>query len=182
MPETQFSDQFFVLAQAFLGLISDEGISSAELLGRLQKSLPELYRSALDLAEADPTDEPDIDRLSHEQWNELFTRIKAKIGGWVYYQEMFDPYDFSESSPIVGDLADDLADIYRDLVNGVALWNLGRYADAIWTWKFNFQIHWGEHALGALRAIHTITFTYDIEEEGPPKSKSNQDTRPRTKL
>jgi len=102
-------DQFFVLAQAFLGLIDDEGISLVELLGQLQKLLPALYRFALDLAEGGPTDEPDIDRLSHEQWNELFTRIRAKNSGWAYYQEMFDPYDFSESSPIVGDLADDLA-------------------------------------------------------------------------
>lgn len=178
MPETQTPDQFIVFAQAFLGLIDKEGMSSAELFGRLQQLLPALYSSALNMPEADPTDEPDIDRLSHEQWNELFKRIKAKVGGWAYYQEMFDPYDFSELSPVVGDLADDLADIYRDLVEGVDLWNLGRHADAIWTWKSNFQSHWGEHALGALRAIHTIAFTYDIEAEGPPKSASNQEDTP----
>jgi len=178
MPETQPTDQFIDIAQAFLGLIDDEGLPLAELLAQLQKLLPALYCSALDLPEADPTDEPDIDRFSHDQWNELFKRIGSKIGRWSYYQEMFDPYDSLETSPVVGDLADDLSDIYRDLVEGVELRKMGRYADAIWAWKFNFQIHWGEHALSALRAIHTIAFTYDFETEEPPESNSNQEDAP----
>jgi len=91
---------------------------------------------------------------------------------------MFDPCDFLETSPVVGDLVDDLADIYRDLVGGVELWKMGRYADAIWAWKFNFQIHWGEHALGALRAIHALAFTYDFEADGPTKSEFNQEDAP----
>jgi hypothetical protein len=170
MVESQQPDQFAALAQDFIDLIDAGELSPAELLDRVQKILPILYRSALDLPDVDPTDEEENDRLSHEQWNQLFQGIKKKIGEWAHYQEMFDPYDFSELSPVVGDLAD----IYRDLLQGMHLWGHGRYPDAIWCWKFNFQTHWGDHALGALRAIHTIIFSYDIESLGSQNSESNK--------
>jgi hypothetical protein len=31
---------------------------------------------------------------------------------------------------------------------------LGRRAQAVWEWGFGLRHHWGEHATGAIRALH----------------------------
>lgn len=75
------------------------------------------------------------------------------------YWEVFDPYE--ESAPVVGSLSDDLLDIYGDVQRGLALWEQGEVTKrsepriaAIWEWRFHFEIHWGDHAVDALRALH----------------------------
>ena len=57
---------------------------------------------------------------------------------------------------IVGSLADDLADTYFDLKEGLALQEAGETEPSrvIWEWRFSFDIHWGEHALSALRSLY----------------------------
>ena len=27
-------------------------------------------------------------------------------------------------------------------------------SSAIWHWRYNFEVHWGDHAIDALRALH----------------------------
>ncbi len=78
--------------------------------------------------------------------------------GWVgfeqkdFYWEVFDPYEQSE--PVCGSLSDDLLDVYRDLQRGLALWDADHKKEAVWEWRFNFDFHWGDHAIDALRALH----------------------------
>ncbi|WP_372526157.1 DUF5063 domain-containing protein [Piscinibacter sp.] len=71
-----------------------------------------------------------------------------------HYSEIFSPLVLRPEEPVVGDLADDLVDIYRDVATGLCLYDAGSVDDAIWQWGFNFQIHWGEHASSAVRALH----------------------------
>ena len=54
----------------------------------------------------------------------------------------------------IGDLADDVADIYRDLSAGLALVDAGHALEAQWELRFSFLTHWGRHASGAIRALH----------------------------
>jgi len=75
------------------------------------------------------------------------------------YWEVFDPYE--QSAPVVGSLSDDFLDIYGDVRRGLALWDggIGTKSDdfrlaAIWEWRFHFDVHWGDHASDALRALH----------------------------
>jgi hypothetical protein len=42
--------------------------------------------------------------------------------------------------PVVASLADDIADIYRDLKKGFAL--LGSRDGAVWEWRHGFEHHW----------------------------------------
>jgi hypothetical protein len=51
-------------------------------------------------------------------------------------------------------VADDLADIYRDIKNGLWLHENRHSTEAIWEWKHSFNTHWGRHAVGALHALH----------------------------
>lgn len=75
------------------------------------------------------------------------------------YWEVFDPYE--QGVPVAGSLSDDVLDMYGDLRRGLALWengdrtkNDGFKVAAIWEWRFHFDVHWGDHAIDALRALH----------------------------
>jgi hypothetical protein len=70
------------------------------------------------------------------------------------YGEVFDPLVMPPEEPVVGSVADDIADIYRDVVNGLRLDQLGKRPEAVWQWGFSLHNHWGEHATSAIRALH----------------------------
>jgi len=81
-------------------------------------------------------------------------RSRAAAIPLQHYSEIFSPLVSAPEEPVVGDLADDLLDIYRDVAVGLQLYEAGRIDDAIWHWGFNFQLHWGKHASSAIRALH----------------------------
>jgi len=93
--------------------------------------------------------------LSEEQWvglvGEWSTRISAILGELDSYSEVFDP---AVGDVVEGTISDDLADVLGDLNDGARLWDAGDTRQAMWEWSFRFS-HWGEHALGAMRAIHS---------------------------
>jgi hypothetical protein len=71
------------------------------------------------------------------------------------YSEQFDPLAISSTEePTIGDIADDIADIFRDVRNGLWYFDTGRLPDAAWEWAFGFQSHYGRHAAGAVRILH----------------------------
>ena len=60
-----------------------------------------------------------------------------------------------------GMLWDDLASIYQDLHDGLALWDLGTedaQAEATWPWRFNYEAHWGEHLFRAMTTVHEARY------------------------
>jgi len=72
-----------------------------------------------------------------------------------YYSELFDPLPVpADEEPVVGDIADDIADIFSDVLGGLRCFDRERVPDAVWEWAFGFQIHWGKHASSAIRALH----------------------------
>lgn len=73
-----------------------------------------------------------------------------------FYWEVFDPFQDPQPEPVGGHIADDISDIYRDVARGLVLFDAGRRDEALWEWGFNFRIHWGEHATGAIRALHAF--------------------------
>ena len=71
-----------------------------------------------------------------------------------FYGEVYDPLPIPAEAPLLGSLADDIADIHRDVLTGLRLYRAGRHDEAIWNWTFSLQSHWGEHVTGAIRALH----------------------------
>ncbi len=68
------------------------------------------------------------------------------------YWEVFDPY--VNEPAVAGSLDDDVLDVYRDLHRGLDLWDSAApRAAAIWEWRFSFDMHWGDHAVDAIRAL-----------------------------
>jgi hypothetical protein len=85
------------------------------------------------------------------------------------YGEVFDPTVVPPEEPVVGDVADDVADVYRDVVIGLRLFDAGLHDDALWEWGFGFRTHWGKHAIDAIRAIHLWLATNDPDYLALPK-------------
>jgi len=103
----------------------------------------------------------------HKQWNELFKSLGAKLAKYDYYLEIFDPYD-SDKEAGNGSLADDLAEIYSDLVPGLEVWekaDANRRRDIVWDWCYAYDHHWGEHATNAIRPIYFLLYQRMDEDE-----------------
>jgi hypothetical protein len=108
----------------------------------------------------EPTRDPD--RGAHEEWRALYLSLGALIGERNFYREVFDPYEPVTEAEVTGSLADDLADIYRDLRAGLRKWERGESGEALWEWRFHFEGHWSEHLTGALRALCVLSSTYEL--------------------
>ena len=134
----------------------------------MPRSLASLYAAAAQL----PVVEPDTDDIrarvmSQERWWALFRELGARFEEKAFYTEVFDPAELAVTEPVTGNLADDLADIFRDLSDGLAVeeeWSANRPNDVMWTWQFDFESHWGRHATSALRALHSLVYDHASAE------------------
>lgn len=130
----------------------------------IHQLLPRLYSAATVLPSSVPeTDQSAGDAMSHEDWRRLHFDLSGLFGRWNFYWLVFDPYDNVEREPVCGSLADDLADIYRDLSDGrldETLRGALCPADVVWAWKQAFETHWSAHATGALRALNAAFFLH----------------------
>lgn len=114
-----------------------------------------LYACGLELPDAwsgDIDKEGDVERLAEQEWR----KAKAACARLPlnHYNDVFNPVDPNDATPIARSLDDDLADIYRDVVSGLRAYELGNRAGAAWEWSFHLHAHWGAHATSAIRALH----------------------------
>lgn len=109
----------------------------------LQRILAELHMRALDLPD---WEEPGP--VGGEAWPS-----PMELPDLVYW-DMFDVCTQTPEEPVANSLANDLADVWGDLTEGRSMVDAGHRAAACHHWKLTHRAHWGEHALGALRALH----------------------------
>jgi hypothetical protein len=111
--------------------------------------LLELLRAGMDLPDVEPSDAdaPSVDR---DAWERVYARMAAIDAPRLYGTA--DPSDVLAEA-LTGDLHDDLADVWSDLREGLALYDAGARVDAAWQWRFGFENHWGRHAAEALRVL-----------------------------
>ncbi len=83
-----------------------------------------------------------------------------------FYRVVFDPHDLGAiDEPVMGNLADDLSDIFIDLAEGLDLADEGHLEEACFEWSFSYRSHWARHAVNALMAIELHrTDNYDAAE------------------
>lgn len=124
--------------------------STLPLVSRLTEArvrLLELYQAGTALPEVEPPD--DYKAVSKP----VPPAAWARFDRFEIYWEVFDPY-VNEAS-LSTTLSDDLLDVYFDVLYGLDLWRSeAPKAAAICTWRDCFDIHWGDHAVDAIRALH----------------------------
>ncbi|WP_255988681.1 DUF5063 domain-containing protein [Chitinolyticbacter albus] len=143
-------DDFARVAQDFCDWAEAPARSVDEEVGIALRLVSQLYSHALNLPEL--FDEEEVPDTAHQDWFAIFKRFGALP--FNYYGACFEPTDVADSLPGVGDVADDLADIWRDLRGGLALHQKGNRPAAAWAWRNSFHTHWGRHATSALYALH----------------------------
>ncbi|PGK51646.1 hypothetical protein CN918_28030 [Priestia megaterium] len=117
-------------------------------LRRTLNSLSCLYMQVLKL--------PNCETESDTELDITLQLPKLDLGEYDIYWNIYEPYRHEE--PINGSLVDDLLDIYRDVKVGTILYEKTDKREANWYWKFNFEIHWGKHAVNGLRVLHDICY------------------------
>lgn len=152
---------FFATAKHYCELVELAPDGRDECLKDLAITLAKLVQYAFILtnvwgekgAEVPPQFEP-----THEEWKAICGKVTQLFDGG-FYREFFDPRSLElKEEPCIASLADDLADIWRELVPGIRAWETGddRFiGDILWHWvHFGFRSHWGYHATGALRYLY----------------------------
>lgn len=140
---------FAEIAQRYCSWAESPSGSPREEMLTARKLLAELHRAAIDLPDLGPGEDTE-DAISADEWRSVRGRFqKLPVDG---YWDVFHPLE--EEAPVFNTLPDDLSDIYRDLKEGLLLYTRGQIVEAVWEWRFNFEIHWGAHLTGAQRAIH----------------------------
>lgn len=156
-------DQFADAAAQFCRFIDNRREIDVETFARKSaRLLSSLYLLAWELPDVSPGSKEALSSgISPEAWSGIAREIGEKFGGHVSYWLVFDPFELTD--PVIGDLGDNLADIYRDLLTGLTAFRMGsevQRLEAIWDWRFGFEVHWGRHLVSALRSLHALLVEY----------------------
>jgi uncharacterized protein DUF5063 len=159
---------FRIAATRYCELFESQPIDHEQWLREALFALSQLYATAHALPdvsiEDNALDVPDEMRMNHTEWSMLFQRIQEILGHQDFYWAYFDPTEprDTKDEATCGSLADDLADIYRDVKPGLLVWetqNDEYLASVVFDWKQpNFESHWGVHAVSAMRALHPLVY------------------------
>ena len=162
-------NRFWPTAQQYCALVdSRSAVEKSEFLVRAYRMLPGLIAEASRLPLVSFSDDENEEQgatirkiraeteMKQQEWGQLYDSLKEKLGDWDLYWMVFDPRTDNEA--IHGSLADDIADIYRDLKDGIGLKETNKVpaCEIIFEWRFGFTSHWGQHAVNALRTIHFL--------------------------
>ena len=164
--DSREASQFRDVAGRYCALIErSSSLSTAELLVALEPLLALLYHAGATLPEIEPaTDRSEESGVAGTP--EVERTLGALCGERDYDREVFDPADPADRDPVGGTLSGDLAEIYQDLREALALAQPSRGiqpADVLWDWRFGFTSHWGRHAASALRVVNSLLHTHFVQ-------------------
>jgi Domain of unknown function (DUF5063) len=122
----------------------------------LLEILPTLYASGSALPLAEPESEELLpDQPTNEKWFAIRQGLDGVLGPSDHYRYVEPSPAKRRGKPILGSVAGDLADIWKDLKQGLLARESGfPEADVVWHWRLEYVSHWGHHAVNALAAVH----------------------------
>lgn len=115
---------------------------AAQLLSRL-------YAAGLAIGEVEPGE------IDLEQFRPTLVPPSPGIAA-QYYSMVIDPFAIEQPETAIGDLCDDILDVYIDVKTCLAAYDAGYGREAEWFWWFHCRTHWGHHASDAIRALHKL--------------------------
>jgi len=105
-------------------------------------------------------------KVSEEMYNKVEESISLLLANENLYLETFHPDIRFSDSPVAVKISEDLADIYQDLGNFIAVFKNGQREtmnDSLALCVKNFENYWGQRLLNALRALHYIKYNEELE-------------------
>jgi len=140
----------------------NEEIDSTEFLIAVQNLLTQLYAKAVNFRTVELETDVEFKReIEKEKFKKIMNRTSENIGQNQLYWTIFDPTEnvFGNEPPVMGDLLDDLMDIYQDIKRELLVLDIDTVESresAVWGSNFLFWNHWGLHAIDAMRTIHYV--------------------------
>ncbi len=145
-------DRFALATRAFIAWAESPGSDDSHAEAVLaRRSVAALIATAIELQAGTCDTEALV--LPGEEYKRIFKRFGALP--FNYYSECFNPLAVPPEEPVVADLADDLADIWKDVKRGLLLYDSGAPERAAWHSSNHYSFHWGHHATAALYALQT---------------------------
>jgi hypothetical protein len=137
------------------------------------KLLPLLYLKAALLPEVEKDDDVDPEfTVTEDMYESVRENIAELLGEDDAYLETFHPDMQYSDAPIAAFISENLADVYQDTGNFVALFRQGNedvMQEAIAICRTNFTEFWGQSLLNALKALHSVRYSAN------PDSDKNDD-------
>ncbi|MEG1617511.1 MAG: DUF5063 domain-containing protein [Bacteroidales bacterium] len=165
--------EFVTVAAEYCAFIEKANqLEKAEFVDKCVKLLPLLYLKAILLPETEFGLEEEVERVvSEENYEYIRSTIGRLLGAQDDYLEVFiEDMQYSEN-PIAANISEDLADIYQDLKDFIAVFSQGyepTMNEALTQVSENFKSYWGQKLVNAMRPLNSIRFNEDEEEENYP--------------
>ena len=149
--------RFFGEAESFCEILMN-GTEKEEWTKQVLLSLSRVYYEALSLSPVELTGtELKIAEVSYDEWKRAFDHVSRILGKEGAYWCVLENGDCHE--PVQLPIANDLADVFRDLQKCLRGLTTGAsLADITWQVIESFETHWGGHAVAATQALHHIVF------------------------
>lgn len=152
------TDQIEIIKGACRGYLDLLGSASGEpheRQARLAATFDRLCTAYNQADDIEPdTDEVNSPRADPHHFGEQAAASFPELG---FYPEV-DPLQGFEQEITQGWGLDDLTDIAVDLTEVLWLIEQGRINDAIWTFRWGYQNHWGHHLHDLRRYLHKLLY------------------------
>jgi hypothetical protein len=141
------------LAARYCKLIERSGADCDAWLSEIAKLLPRLHAALWSFDPASTKGGLGL-KIDFDARFELYAHLVGLLGERDAYWLEFDRLD--EDRPMTGSLADDLADIYCELKEGLALLSTNPEW-ALHGWLTGYAHHWGQHLVDAERHLAALS-------------------------
>ena len=152
-----------VAAETCLFLEHANEFTKTDFVQKSIKILPLLYLDASLLDIPDSVFEEIPERfVNEEDYQYVHELLEQLLGSDDSYLEVFHPDMALSDTPIAAFVSENLADIYQELKDFAANYQLGDIDimnDALAACLDAFGEHWGQKLLNALRALHALRFS-----------------------
>jgi len=138
------------------------GTTREQMLSQVTKVLPLVYvKAALlpDMEESGLGEPREV--VTEEDYEEVRQSVWRLLQADDEYLEVFTPDMRYSEGAVTCTISEDLADIYQDLKNFVAVFaerNEAAMVDAVVKVKENFASYWGQRLVNAMRALHALVY------------------------
>ena len=132
------------------------------LINRLTSLLPLIYLNISLIPEMDEYHESDLNvKVDEALYTQMMESIADILGEDDLYLETFHPDMQFSDTPVAVKISENIADIYQDLGNFIAVFKNGEQEtmnDSLFVCIQNFREYWGQRLVNALRAVHHLKY------------------------
>ena len=155
---------FLAAARAFRAVLEQDDVEERQFARHVRNAVARVYLAAALMGPptAAETDELPASTRDRRDSDALRERLRTRFGDADGFVEIFDAagVDGIKQRPLRSSLSGELVEIDEDLADAIAWLETGA-TDALWQVRFDFEQHWGRHAVDVLRPLHQLA-TYGV--------------------